>query len=86
MSLKAGMLVDSNSEEVKGRIHLCSRSIFFEPKNLDHPLLRVKFSSNIFLRLMKNIDSQKLKGLVGLSDADVKGSLARGVAYMTELL
>jgi hypothetical protein len=32
---------------------------------------------------MKNIDSQKLKGLVGLSDADIKGSLAKGVAYMT---
>lgn len=32
---------------------------------------------------MKNIDSQKLKGLVGLSESDVKGTLAKGVAYMT---
>jgi hypothetical protein len=64
---------------------LCSRSVFFEPKSLDQPLLRMKFSSNIFLRLMKNIDSQKLKNLIGLSDADIKGSLTKGVTFMTVL-
>lgn len=34
---------------------------------------------------MKNIDSTKLKGLVGLSDNDIKGSLTKGVSYMTVL-
>jgi hypothetical protein len=34
---------------------------------------------------MKNIDSQKLKNLIGLSDADIKGSLTKGVTFMTVL-
>ena len=60
---------------MKGKLHLCSRSVFFEPKSVEKPLVRMKFSSNIFLRLMKNIDAQKLKNLINMPGGEAEAKV-----------
>jgi len=51
---------------IEGKLHLCSRSIIFEPKNIANPLLRLKYSCGLFLRMMKNIEVKKIQQLVGV--------------------
>jgi factor associated with neutral sphingomyelinase activation len=57
---------------IEGKLHLCSRSIFFEPKNIAKPLLRVKFSCGVLLRMMKNIETRKLQRLVTIRRTDAE--------------
>jgi factor associated with neutral sphingomyelinase activation len=49
---------------MKGKLHLCSRSLVFEPKGIDLPLIKIKYSNNINIKLLKNINSAKLKVLL----------------------
>lgn len=46
---------------VPGRLHLCSRSLVFEPKDLKLPLLDIKYSNGICLKLLKSMEKYKLK-------------------------
>jgi hypothetical protein len=36
----------------------------FEPKDIDLPLIKIKYSNNILLKLFKNVTSEKLKVLL----------------------
>lgn len=64
---------------IEGKLHLCSRSIFFEPKNITRPLLRFKYSCGLLLRMLKNIETKKLQKLAAVrkSDAEFKVNLTR---------
>ena len=64
LSLKVSMIVDTKYEELKGKLHLCSRSLVFEPKDIDYPLIKIKYSNNINIKLLKNINAAKLKVLL----------------------
>ena len=77
MSLKASLVFDSTSEEypltlwrVEGKLHLCSRSIFFEHTSIAKPIMRIKFSSGVLLRMMKNIDYRKAHKLVTIKKSE----------------
>jgi len=48
-------------EEVDGCLHLCSRSIFFEPSDAVKPILKVKFSHPLTYRVAEKTDKIKLK-------------------------
>lgn len=43
---------------------MCSRSLVFEPKDFDMPLLKIKYSNNILLKIFKNVTCAKLKALL----------------------
>lgn len=64
VSLRASLVVDLKYDEIKGKIHLCSRSLLFEPKDVDQPLIKIKYSNNIIIKLFKNLDSNKLNVLL----------------------
>lgn len=49
---------------------MCSRSIFFEPKNIAKPLLRIKFSCGVVLRMLKNIETKKVYKLIPIKKSE----------------
>ncbi|KAL4465900.1 hypothetical protein ABPG74_004137 [Tetrahymena malaccensis] len=64
LSLGVSLIVDLNTEEVQGKLHLCSRSLVFEPFDIDQPLIKMKYSHNISLKLIKSVNCQKLQALL----------------------
>ena len=67
MSLKVSLLIQNTNRQIDGTLHLCTRSIFFEPNSIDKPLIRIKYSSGVLLRMMKNIESKKIDQILTLS-------------------
>jgi hypothetical protein len=49
---------------VEGKLHLCSRSLVFEPNDIDLPLIKMKYSHNIALKLIKSVNAAKLQALL----------------------
>ncbi|EGR28693.1 hypothetical protein IMG5_170250, partial [Ichthyophthirius multifiliis] len=64
LSLNVALIVDLHYEEIQGKLHLCSRSLIFEPQEIDLPLLKMKYSNNLFLKLVKGVNHLKLKALL----------------------
>ena len=44
-------------------MHLCSRSFIFEPKNIDLPLMKLKFSNNLIYKQLKTIEKSKMESM-----------------------
>ena len=53
--------IDWNS--VKGKLHLCSRSFIFEPKAIELPLMKMKYSNSVWIRFCNGFEKSKLISL-----------------------
>ena len=42
---------------IPGKLHICSRSLVFDPANISLPLIKMNFSQNIALKLIKSVTS-----------------------------
>lgn len=72
---------NSKYNRVIGKLHLCSRSILFEPKDVKLPLFKIKFSNNICLKQVKSMEKAKLRKL---PMAPLKQSMVTNLVFFSK--
>jgi len=64
--IKVKLLINNLETEIDGNIHLCTRSIFFEPLDLAEPILKLKYSNPLAHKFLDKIEKSKLRSNVML--------------------
>ncbi|CAD8111064.1 unnamed protein product [Paramecium primaurelia] len=66
LSLKVALIPSAKSDEIRGKLHLCSRSLVFEPKSSQLPLMKMKYSNGLFMKVLKNFEPKSLSLLLSI--------------------
>ncbi|CAD8167100.1 unnamed protein product [Paramecium octaurelia] len=63
LSLKVSL---HNNNEIRGKLHICSRSLVFQPNQPKLPMIKMKYSNNLILKILRNIDTKTMNQIMSI--------------------
>lgn len=57
---------NSITTRIRGKLHICSRSLVFQPDIANLPLIKMKYSNSLIMKVLRNIDNKVINQVLNI--------------------